>query len=71
MTRPEECPGNHVEHGVDFPKNDKVPIIDLFLNPVRTEELVDMLSQSEDSAIRTKVNKHTDVFFWMRSLILG
>ena len=67
LRKPKECPENHEDKEETAPTEHKItPIIDLFLNPARSEELKDLLKQSDirtASASRTKVtNRNVNIF---------
>ena len=57
LQKPKECPENHEDkEETDSSEQKTTPTIDVFLNPARSEELEDLLHQSEDGDItHTKV----------------
>ena len=66
LRRPKECPQSENKKETSFPKQKTTPIIDLFLNPARSEELENILKRRTVSVTRTEVTDCyliTSVFF--------
>ena len=65
LRRPKECPQSENKEETGFTEQKTTPIIDLFLNPARSEELEDILKRRTASVTRTEVaNCDLTTFFF-------